>query len=926
MATANDAQQCLFAASSDISPTSPFQLQSIKKSEFTSTQTLQTIHRLHVGDLMHVNEKLTPERTLLALRTVLPMDDHTLVACVGTLLMQLVRMGQLRWGQPKHASHIPDTLLQPADTSSTATANSSSEVAALQPNSRRGQPALHNIDDDNSITSDDSDPLLYIRSLQPIDAGLTSSLYVTLATQAALHIFDTTTTKPINLRAGVIHSERPNIYAFFRCTRTVRGTALVRHWLEHPSRDLNVINERLQATAFLMQSPHRDFVTPLRKLLTGVKDMTYAINSFVARTYRRNEWLAVDQLCRVATEVQHTCMEMLHNTMQHHQVPPYVPAIISECAHLLTPGDVSGTAASPICQLVAALDSCFELNGKMRQGRQEKQVKIRKGVDAEYDRLHDVQSTLSKFLYQLLVQDQQASHDAQHSSPSATSANASSHSRATLPDTWQQRNDLAYLFLPSIGYVLKVPLPHQYEDQLLSTQYRIQYAVQDRAGSKYYKTPTCYALDSEVGDLQQQLKYIENRICTQMAEVVLSAGDEILRVAGQLYELDVYLALATVASTNNLTAPTVLPATDTDQPTFIHIVGGWHPVYAGMLLTNSKLQQSSGLDFQPNDTSTGSTDEHNHSGAVSSRIHILTGLNSGGKSVYLSQVGLIVYLAHCGFYVPAQQCTLSIHDAIYTKCEPPSDALAGISTYTADVTSLSYILRHATSHSLLLIDEFGKGTSSHDGPALLASVIEHFNCMEQQSPLVITATHMHEIFTYKLVKPTPNISLWQMQCMIVPDARQLAEDAWPTTGVSDVASTTRDNMNSNDSLGEKRSKLSQSRCQSRASSMSVATTCSTVSTLTVTSTNARSYLPTVIPLYKVIPGCSNGSYAFAWYVQSCCCALVLNIMITNTQSVTPAFQCRAVRSPFERHSACSRAGASNAIPRSDHAEAVALNA
>merc|ERR1719187_425821 len=146
------------------------------------------------------------------------------------------------------------------------------------------------------------------------------------------------------------------------------------------------------------------------------------------------------------------------------------------------------------------------------------------------------------------------------------------------------------------------------------------------------------------------------------------------------------------------------------------------------------LQELSSSQFIPNDTEMGQD---------RGSVHIVTGPNSSGKSVYLKQVGLIVYLAHLGCFVPATQATVPITDKIFTRILTLESVSLGISSFACDLQQVSAAVRSFSPRSLLLLDEFGKGTNSIDGEALLASVIKFL--VDSSPPLTLVSTHFHNV-------------------------------------------------------------------------------------------------------------------------------------------------------------------------------------
>merc|ERR1712013_586347 len=174
---------------------------------------------------------------------------------------------------------------------------------------------------------------------------------------------------------------------------------------------------------------------------------------------------------------------------------------------------------------------------------------------------------------------------------------------------------------------------------------------------------------------------------------------------------------AMVSKENNWTRPNMMEGGD------LVITEGRHP-----------LQELSVTNFIPNSC---------WLGGEGGRIHLLTGPNSSGKSVFMKQVGLIVYLAHLGCWVPAQSARIPVMDRILTRIQTVESISLGMSSFLCDITQLSTALTSSSERSLLLVDEFGKGTTPADGAALLASTVLDLLSLQQSSPLCVLSSHFH---------------------------------------------------------------------------------------------------------------------------------------------------------------------------------------
>ena len=190
------------------------------------------------------------------------------------------------------------------------------------------------------------------------------------------------------------------------------------------------------------------------------------------------------------------------------------------------------------------------------------------------------------------------------------------------------------------------------------------------------------------------------------------------------------LALAIGAEKYNWTAPLMTKAN------IIKIENGRHP-----------LQELVVPSFVSNDTNLcGGHEKPPQEGLETAQMLVLTGPNHSGKSIYLKQVAIIVYLSHIGSFVPAERAVVGITDKILTRISTRESVCRTESAFAIDLKQVAQAVRFSTRQSLVLIDEFGKGTNPDDGAGLLAAVLDHFVSLGAQAPRLLVATHFHELF------------------------------------------------------------------------------------------------------------------------------------------------------------------------------------
>ncbi len=250
---------------------------------------------------------------------------------------------------------------------------------------------------------------------------------------------------------------------------------------------------------------------------------------------------------------------------------------------------------------------------------------------------------------------------------------------------------------------------------------------QTLTNAERYITPELKEYESLILNAEERLLELETQIYRQVLEQVAATAGRLLATAHALAELDVYLTLAEVAVRNRYVRPTL------SDDTRLDIVGGRHPVVELALQTDGLTRQN--VRFVPNDTHL----------SPEECIVILTGPNMAGKSTYLRQVALIVLMAQIGSFVPAESAQIGLVDRIFTRIGAQDEIHAGQSTFMVEMVETANILHHATSRSLLILDEIGRGTSTYDGLAIAWAVVEYLHNHPRLRARTLFATHYHEL-------------------------------------------------------------------------------------------------------------------------------------------------------------------------------------
>ena len=239
-----------------------------------------------------------------------------------------------------------------------------------------------------------------------------------------------------------------------------------------------------------------------------------------------------------------------------------------------------------------------------------------------------------------------------------------------------------------------------------------------------YSSPELEEHAVRLSDAESTVLDVTGRIVAALRESAAASAAEARELAKYLAAADALLSFATVAAERGWVAPTV------DASGELVIEGGRHPVI-----------EANGSGFQPNDTRLAA-------GSDRDQVIVLTGPNMAGKSTWMRQTALIALLAQAGSYVPATRARIGLVDAIFTRIGAVDDLATGHSTFMVEMLETASVLRKATTQSLVVLDELGRGTSTHDGMAIAWAVVEHL-ARGPVRPRTIAATHYHELAALK---------------------------------------------------------------------------------------------------------------------------------------------------------------------------------
>ncbi|KAL6056931.1 MutS protein 5 [Balamuthia mandrillaris] len=345
-------------------------------------------------------------------------------------------------------------------------------------------------------------------------------------------------------------------------------------------------------------------------------------------------------------------------------------------------------------------DDLYELVNMIRsvidfdESRESRKLYIRSGISKELDQLRSTYQSLDELLTSYAKREMMQLAD-----PLVTC--------------------LSVVYYPQIGYQVVIPRGKAELESFVSIPGLIyQFHTSQYI---YFKSEAMFGLDhsEEFGDIWQKITDLENAIILELEEHILEFSPLLLSLANILAELDCLVSFAVAARENNWTAP------DITTDSTLWIKNGRHPLQE--LCVETFIANNSSLDN-------------------AERILLLSGANGSGKSVYLKQVGLITFLAHVGSFVPAEESTIGLTDRIFSRIYSRESVAVQSSSFMIDLQQVALMIRHATDKSLLLLDEFGKGTSVSDGISLLGATLKYLQDKGNACPKVVVSSHFSEFF------------------------------------------------------------------------------------------------------------------------------------------------------------------------------------
>lgn len=439
-------------------------------------------------------------------------------------------------------------------------------------------------------------------------------------------------------------------------TATPMGARLLRDWVLHPLRDLEILIARQNVIAAFLAEPY--LLSKCKESLKGIRD--------IERTTSR-----LSQGSGNARDLQSLSLSLSH-----------IPALKEDLSSLMANHAPLTGGMHDFTELTELLATALadEPPGNLKDGGI-----IRDGWSPELDELR-------------------------------SAARGGKDWIARLQEDERKRTGIDSLkikFNNVFGYFIEITTSHLAK---VPDDYTRK---QTMANAERYITPGLKEMENKVLGAEERSKQLEGELFIQLRSQVVERLHALQETAAAVAQVDVLCALADVAQLHRHCRPQL------EKSKNFFVKDGRHPVLE-QTLTDTK--------FVPNDTE---LEPEN------SRLQILTGPNMAGKSTYIRQIALISVMAQIGAYVPAESATLGLVDRIFCRVGASDDLSRGQSTFMVEMSETALILNHASEHSLVILDEIGRGTATFDGLSIAWAVAEHLH--DVIGCRTLFATHYHEL-------------------------------------------------------------------------------------------------------------------------------------------------------------------------------------
>lgn len=465
----------------------------------------------------------------------------------------------------------------------------------------------------------------------------------------------------------------------------------MKEWFFRPSTNIELITSRHDVVQILTSSENIDFTKTLRASLRKVKNIPRIVRDLEICSLPLSDWNALVTYLEELQIIISTCAK----------ITDFDQTLLAKALNTAFPKEEIIKAVGRIYSIIS-----FERSAMFSR------VVVQEGVNQELDSVCKVYNSIEVLL-----------------------AKVTEKISKGFPDSVKSFNAL---YFPQLGYLVVVTV----EDSKVIEKYS---QFQEGQWAMIFSTEThCYYKNNYMREMDAEYGDIFGVICDYELEIIHALQTELSEFSNSfnsscniLAQLDCHQALAWAARINGYTRPNMM------EDRSLVIEEGFHPLY--VKLVDSFIPNNISLVYYKD---TGLKDKAEC--WKSENLLLVTGANYSGKTVYLTQTALIVFMAQIGSFVPAKSSTIGIVDRILTRITTRESVSRSKSSFMNDLEQVSSIFRMMTPRSLLIIDEFGKGTETRDGAALFGSLIKSFQELGSKAPKVVASTHFHGTFYFIL--------------------------------------------------------------------------------------------------------------------------------------------------------------------------------
>ncbi|KIM89101.1 hypothetical protein PILCRDRAFT_211886 [Piloderma croceum F 1598] len=519
-----------------------------------------------------------------------------------------------------------------------------------------------------------------------------------------------------------VHSDKTkeglSLFGILNNTASSLGRSLLRTWLLRPSLSIPVITARHDAVACFLRPENLVTAAAMHSHLKGIKNVPRILGTMRCGKAGVGEWQGLVKFTFHSAMIRDALNEL-------HQA-----GSVEIVQKLLAALDVAGFR-----EVASAVNEIIDWEESANACR----VCVRSHIDEELDNkkhvYHGIDSVLCKVADQICQ---------------------------IIPPNYA--SSLNVVYFPQLGFLICVPMLDEWKGddgiQVLDG-WSFQFSSESHV---YFKSQEMRDMDIHIGDLHPSIVDREIEIVQELQSRILVYDKAIGHACDVCAELDVLLSFAEASRGYDYRQPRMV------NESVIDIVGGRHP-----------LQEQAVDTFVPNSASlvggagtnsqfAGYRDQQQTDCTTTwNSVVVCTGANACGKSVYLKQIGC---------FVPAESATLGIVDKIFTRIQTRESVSKAQSAFMIDLNQVSLALRNCTARSLVILDEFGKGTRSTDGAGLFCGVLKHLLDRGSNCPKVLAATHFHEVFRTDLFDfESVPVTFLHMQVMFTTTNGALSTDS-----------------------------------------------------------------------------------------------------------------------------------------------------